>query len=625
MKRFSVIALALMVAATCSAVAAASVRISAVDTTEYPTIRVTVLTSEPSSRAPLLRENGTPVAGVDASNFSHGANVVLAVDRSQSMRGKPLADASAAVRTFVASKPNDTRVEVVAFGHRSVELTGMSQSTIDADQALRTVGVDAKPGTALWDAVVLASHALAGQPQGGRVLVLLTDGQATPKTNTASLDQAIATARRAGVAVYPIGIESAQFSPAPLRRLAAETGGSYREASSSAVLGHVYASVARELERTWRLSYPTAARPGDSTTLDASIPGLGAAQQRLVLPGSLGAVAGGAPSTLVPAAAYSHGLGALVVMLVVGLAVLIAIGLVLTSSRGTRLKRRIDPHVGVRKKRQKESARDRFAAANGVMSATEKAFSRFSLFPRLQRLLERADLQLRAVELFYICLGAAFVPALLLAAGGVPAIILLFVMVLGGLVPVGVVWFKARKRLAVVDASLPDLLITLAASLKAGHSFRQGIQAAAEEGDGPMTKELKRVLTETSLGRPMDAALQEMAERVASKDLDFVITAVTIQRQVGGSLAGIFDLVADTVRQRQQFARKIRSLTAMGRMSAYTLMGIPFFIAFAISLINPTFMSPLFTTHAGHVLIFTGLAMMAVGSLILKKIVSFKG
>ena len=103
----------------------------------------------------------------------------------------------------------------------------------------------------------------------------------------------------------------------------------------------------------------------------------------------------------------------------------------------------------------------------------------------------------------------------------------------------------------------------------------------------PASEELKRVLTETGLGRPMDDALADMAERIGSENFSFAITAVTIQRQVGGSLAGLFDMVADTVRQRQQFARKIRGLTAMGRMSAYVLVGLPFFIALAITVTNP--------------------------------------
>jgi tight adherence protein B len=104
-----------------------------------------------------------------------------------------------------------------------------------------------------------------------------------------------------------------------------------------------------------------------------------------------------------------------------------------------------------------------------------------------------------------------------------------------------------------------------------------------------------------------------------------VVTAVTIQRQIGGSLAGLFDMVAETVRQRQQFARKIRSLTAMGRMSAYVLVGLPVFMAALVSLMNPTYMSPLFHTSAGHGMVIAGLVMMTLGSVILKKIVSFRG
>ena len=160
-------------------------------------------------------------------------------------------------------------------------------------------------------------------------------------------------------------------------------------------------------------------------------------------------------------------------------------------------------------------------------------------------------------------------------------------MALGGLIPFGVAWYRMRKRLGRFETQLPDLLVTVAASLKAGHSFKQGLQAVVDEGAPPASSEFNRVLTETGLGRSMDDALSDMADRVGSDNFEFAITAVTIQRQVGGSLATLFDMVADTVRQRQQFARKIRSLTAMGRMSAYTLIGLPFFLALAISLLNP--------------------------------------
>jgi tight adherence protein B len=202
---------------------------------------------------------------------------------------------------------------------------------------------------------------------------------------------------------------------------------------------------------------------------------------------------------------------------------------------------------------------------------------------------------------------------------------LVALMFVAALVPFSFVWLKMKRRLRAFEDQLPDLLITIAASLKAGHSFKQGLQAVVDEGHPPADQEVKRVLTETSLGRPMDDAMAEMAERLGSKNFEFAITAVTIQRQVGGSLATLFDMVADTVRARQQYARKIRALTAMGRMSAYTLMGIPFFIAGVVTLLNREYMKPLYFSHAGHILIIMALAMMGIGSLILKKIVSFRG
>ena len=244
---------------------------------------------------------------------------------------------------------------------------------------------------------------------------------------------------------------------------------------------------------------------------------------------------------------------------------------------------------------------------------------------KLQRVLERADVPLRTVEFAYIMLGSAFVFAFLAVLMGRSSVGILIALGVGAAVPYMWVSFKAKRRMNAFENQLPDLLVTLAASLKAGHSFKQGIQTVVDEGQEPASKELGRVITDTRLGRPMDDALADTAERIDSKNFTFVITAVTIQRQVGGSLAGLFDMIADTVRQRQQFARKIKGLTAMGRASAYVLIGLPFFIALALTLVNPTYMDPLYHSSTGHKLIIVGLVMMTFGSLVLKRLVSFRG
>ena len=195
---------------------------------------------------------------------------------------------------------------------------------------------------------------------------------------------------------------------------------------------------------------------------------------------------------------------------------------------------------------------------------------------------------------------------------------------IGGVLPALYVKMKAKKRKTAFENQLPETLITMAASLKAGHAFNQAVQSAVTEGADPTAKEFARVVAEIQLGAPSEQALEAMAQRMNSYNFGFVVMAVNIQRTVGGSLADILDMVSDTVRQRQQFERKVKALTAQGRMSAYVLLAMPFLMGLAIFALNPTYMSVLFTTGIGKALIAGSLVMMFIGSLIIRKIVSFK-
>ncbi|HVM16220.1 MAG TPA: type II secretion system F family protein [Gaiellaceae bacterium] len=608
-----------VLAAACVAAptAAAAPRIAHVDASDHPTISVTVVS--PSAAAPGLREGGRPAAGLVAENLGRGKSVALAVDRSHSMRGRALDDAVAAARAFVKAKPRADRIGILAVGHQALALTSFSSATIDADLALRGIEIDAEAGTALYDTVVVAARALAAEPFPGRVLILLTDGQEV--TSRATLDEAVAAARDADVAVYPVAIESASFRPAPLRRLARETGGTYYSAASTSALTAIYGRIAQELRRTWRLRYVTAARPGESLVLAA-----GGAEATFRIPGSTPASHPAAGGATLPAAALEGPWGTIAVGLAAGFLVLGALVFAAAARRGSWLRTRLAPHLehhvpAVRKARAEEA----FAAGAALLRATERAFGELAWWRRVHRQLQRADSQLRTVEFLYISAGCALGLGLLVAVTGQSSILVLLALAAGGSAPYARIWWRARRRLKAFENQLPDLLLTLAASLKAGHSFRQGLQTIVDEGQPPASKEFARVLAETRLGRPMEDALNEMAERVNSRNLEFVISAVTIQSQVGGSLAGLFDMVADAVRQRQQFARKIRGLTAMGRAAAYVLVALPFFTAGVLTLVNRTFMEPLWTSGTGHMLIAGGLAMMTMGSLFLKKIVSFRG
>lgn len=619
--RLAVAGLALILLAL-PAAAAAGVQLRGLDASAYPTIRGSVVLPTGAAGVPVVTEDGRGVAGLQLQNLGRAKAMALLIDRSQSMRGKPLADAISGARAFVAAKQPSDELSVLAFGSAALTLSPFSTVKLNADAALAAMKPDPFKGTALYDAIVSAARQLSSNPLPGRVIIVLSDGADNASHRT--IERAMEAARKANAAVYTIGIEGAGFDAAPLRGIAAETGGQYYGASSSSELRAVYATVAATLKRTWRMQYVTAARPGERIRLDASVFGQGSVQSGLTIP-RLDSAKPAAPSKIVPKGAYGPG-GPLGLAVAVAVLILLAALFFLTGMRGSWVRTRIASHVGETKQNSKRLRKERrLEMLSSIFRVTEKALGNLKQWRWLGRSLERADVPLKTVEFFWIEVAAVAGVGMIAMLLRLAAPLALAVMTVGALIPFSFVWMKMKRRIRAFEDQLPDLLVTIAASLKAGHSFKQGLQAVVDEDQPPAASEIRRVLTETSLGRPMDDALAEMAERVGSENFEFAITAVTIQRQVGGSLASLFDMVADTVRQRQQFARKIRALTAMGRMSAYTLIGIPFFIAAMLTLINREYMHPLYHTSKGHMLVGIMLGMMTVGSLILKKIVSFRG
>jgi tight adherence protein B len=599
----------------------AATHIRSVDATGYPRLRVT-LVAPLASTTPKLTENGRSVVGYSAVNLGRTKSVVLALDRSQSMRGRPLARAVAAAESFVNGSRADDHVGIVTFGSSAIALTPSGSSPGAARDQLTGLTVDPAAGTALYDAIVLAAARLAGDDRPGRAIIVVTDGKDV--SSLATLQDAIGAARAAHAAVYAIGIGGPSFTPYALRRIARETGGSYRRAASTAGLAATYEALRQELARTWSLSYLTAAASGSSVRLVANVRGAGRATKSYALPSSSDAAID-APSSVIPSAGYGS-VGTVAIGAAVGFLLLLALHFWFASRRGSHVQQRIEPHLGTVVRNPKARRRATREATRTRLSDTiEHALANVKQFKQIQRMIERADLPLRPGELLAACTGAAVLLGLLATLFGASGGVTLVLAALAFWAPLGFVSFKARGRVRRFENQLPDLLITLAASLKAGHSFRQGIQSVVEEGAEPAAKEFKRVMTETQLGKPIDSALGHMAERVGSDNFTFVINAVTIQRQIGGSLAGLFDMVAETVRQRQQFGRKVKSLTAMGRMSAYVLVGLPFFIAAVVSLLNPVYMAPLYHTGLGQELMIGSVVMIGIGSLMLKRIATFRG
>jgi len=186
-------------------------------------------------------------------------------------------------------------------------------------------------------------------------------------------------------------------------------------------------------------------------------------------------------------------------------------------------------------------------------------------------------------------------------------------------------------RLKLFAQQLPDTITLLANSLRAGSSFLQGIELVTREGRPPISEEFTRVVREMSLGVALQPALSNLSRRVASEDLELMVTAINIQSQVGGNLATVLDSIAFTIRERIRIQGEIQTLTAMQRYSGYVITLLPVGLGFLLFLISPSYITPMFERPPealglplGVIFFAVGLISMGIGYLLIRRIVDIK-
>jgi tight adherence protein B len=314
--------------------------------------------------------------------------------------------------------------------------------------------------------------------------------------------------------------------------------------------------------------------------------------------------------------------GTIAVALLAGALAAIALRLVLVVPTSSRIRAALEPH-----QRAFATTRQlpvRRSLLQRLFEATEAAFSGKTAWRALERRLDRSGVKLDAARFLYLSLGLSLLLGFLAALAGVSVAVTILLMLIALGLPYLGISFAAGRRMRSVEDQLPETLDSLAGLLKGGQSLQQALQTVASDGRPPISTEVAYALREIELGLSVNDALANMAARIRSRDLDFVVTAIAIQNQIGGSLAGLFEQVSETVRERHLFARRVQSLTASGRLTAYVLFAMPFFAAGILSLGNHGYLRPLFHTAAGAVMLSIALVLMAVGSLLLRRIVAFK-
>lgn len=269
-------------------------------------------------------------------------------------------------------------------------------------------------------------------------------------------------------------------------------------------------------------------------------------------------------------------------------------------------------------KKEKRQARPDVDVAILTSDVEDKRLSK-----KVQRDLARANLKLKVAEYYYIRVGLMIGLGLVLGVLRDP---------LSGVIGAFLGYFGPRfwvgrrigGRLSAFNKQLPDTITLLSNSLRAGSSFLQSIELVSRETPSPMGEEMGRVVREVNLGLGMEESLQNMVRRIKSEDLDLMVTAISIQQQVGGNLAEILDTIAFTIRERVRIKGEVNVLTAQGRYSGYLVAFLPIAIAGMINMISPAFMAPLFSKTIGQVMLVVGGIMMSIGFFAIRKITDIK-
>jgi tight adherence protein B len=241
--------------------------------------------------------------------------------------------------------------------------------------------------------------------------------------------------------------------------------------------------------------------------------------------------------------------------------------------------------------------------------------------------LERAGVPLRVGEYYMIRWGVAAIFFVIPLVFG-PSLFILAVClgmgVVGYMLPAVYIGNKRKSRMNRINAQLVDLLGLISNSLKSGYGLMQSFEFASRQMDGPLAVEIRRMLREANLGMSAEDALNALGDRVDSKDMDMVLTAINIQRAVGGNLAEILDQVAHTMRERERIRGEIATLTSQQRMTGIVIGALPVIMFALFMVMNPAYMSLLFTELPGKIMLVTAIVLEFLGYLVIKRIMAIE-
>lgn len=244
-----------------------------------------------------------------------------------------------------------------------------------------------------------------------------------------------------------------------------------------------------------------------------------------------------------------------------------------------------------------------------------------SYFNRKRKKLTQAYIFMKPEEFFFLSIISATLCFLFFFV----LTKLIPIAIMGGLIgfilPDAYIGSIKKKRGIKLNDQLPEALNIISNGLRAGLSFSQAVSIAGKDLDSPISDEFTKIIRDNTLGKSMDDSLMDFTKRTDDEDVDMFVTAMIIQRQVGGNLAEILDTISSTIRERVRIKGEVRTLTAQSKLSAAIICFLPIAIAMFLAIVNPEYIGQLFTNSLGLIMVGVAVGMMILGIFIMMKLV----
>ncbi len=536
---------------------------------------------------------------------------ILAIDASGSMRGRAIDGAIAAAREL-ASRRGAQQLGIIVFSRSATVLLAPTDDQ-DAIEEVLAQTPRLGRGTRIFDAVGAALDLLDQSSITAGSVIVLSDGS---DSGSETAPEAVGRrAREDNVTVFSIGLRSETFDSGPLERLAALGRGRYSAAESPSDLRGIFRDLGAQLASDYLVRYRSSAQPGREVTVAARVDGVeGLATSTYRVPG-------GASAVHVEQGFWTSGLGVALTGLLCALLLASALGILLVQrGRGPSLRERVRGFVSV--------PGDVSPTGEAVLGGhrpggAERSLERTRWWAGFKQDVEIARITVEPMRIVTATVLATLVTMYLLAkVSGIPLV---------GAFALAIPWgarmwvrIKLERQRTLFTDQLPDMLQGAASAIRAGHGLIGALSMVAEDAPEPSRSEFQRVVADEALGVPLEEALAVVQQRMDNREVLQIALVAQIQREAGGNLAEVLDHITATLRQRAELRRMVQALTAQGRLSRWVVTALPLALLLAISIANPDYVDPLYTTGLGVFMLLLAGVMMLSGSLVIGKIVNFK-